>query len=323
MDEQKSPKNISQDSKPKMLALSAGGDRGAVLVGLLHGMYLKCGKSSVKWKEIAGISAGALVGAIVSQTTPDTFDTEMERAKDLFEIGGFHVVSPHSRWGSVMNAFSSVLYYDSMYTNEPMQELLEENFDVNSMYIPLKVGAYNRDTCEYETFDDNYHDAILASTSVPLVYPPVKIGRYEYQDGGLRHIIPVEEIFEFIRHNSECTIDVMICYPINCYELFFKATTPQGYYPLIAESFRFITDQMLGTLTNDLKLLAQFLDIDYEKIRAKPCNTFYKDQVTINIFSPDDAVYTSFTNIQAFEMKNMYDGGRRIIMEYLSTNIID
>jgi len=75
---------------------------------------------------------------------------------------------------------------------------------------------------------------------------------------------------------------------------------------------------MLGTLTNDLKLLAQFLDIDYEKIRAKPCNTFYKDQVTINIFSPDDAVYTSFTNIQAFEMKNMYDGGRRIIMEYLS-----
>ena len=53
----------------------------------------------------------------------------------------------------------------------------------------------------------------------------------------------------------------MVCYPINCYELFFKATTPEGYYPLIEESFRLITDQMLHTLTNDLKELARYIGI--------------------------------------------------------------
>ena len=83
----------------KMLALSAGGDRGAVLVGMLHGMYRVLGREGVDWKEIAGISAGAVVGALVSNTIPETFDTKMESAKDLFELGGFHVVAPHTRWG--------------------------------------------------------------------------------------------------------------------------------------------------------------------------------------------------------------------------------
>ncbi|MBH46062.1 MAG: hypothetical protein CMC93_05550 [Flavobacteriaceae bacterium] len=303
--------------QPKLLALSAGGDRGAVLVGLLHGMYLSHGKERVDWTLITGISAGALVGSIVSQTIPETFDRHMEKAKDLFEIGGFHVVSPHTRWGFVINAIDAVLYYNSLYTNEPMDQILKDNFKENIMFTPLRVGAYNRDTCQYETFDKNLHQAILASTSVPIVYPPVKIGSHDYQDGGMRHIIPVEEIFEFIEEHKVCTVDVMICYPINCFELFFKAMTPEGYYPLIEESFRCMTAQMLGTLTNDLTKLADFLGISFEEIREKPCNSFYKDGVMINLFSPDDATYTNFTDIKPEEMKMMYDGGKRVIMEYL------
>lgn len=303
---------------PRMLALSAGGDRGAVLVGLLHGMYRVCGKERTDWKEIAGISAGALVGCLVSQTIPETFDQQMEKAKDLFEIGGFHVVSPHTRWGFIINALDALLYYNSLYTNEPMRKLLEENFSELRMFTPLRVGAYNRDKCEYETFDGDFTNAILASTSVPIVYPPIKIGNSHYQDGGMRHIIPVPEIFEFIEKNDDCTIDVMVCYPINCYELFFKATTPEGYYPLIEESFRLITHQMLHTLTNDLKELARYIGIDYDEIRAKPCNTFTKGNVVINIFSPNDAAYTNFTDIKASEMKCMYDGAKRIITEYLT-----
>lgn len=109
----------------------------------------------------------------------------------------------------------------------------------------------------------------------------------------------------------------MICYPINCFELFFKAMTPEGYYPLIEESFRCMTAQMLGTLTNDLTKLADFLGISFEEIREKPCNSFYKDGVMINLFSHDDATYTNFTDIKPEEMKMMYDGGKRVIMEYL------
>ena len=87
----------------KLLALSGGGDRGAVLVGMLHGVYRALGKDAVKWDQIAGISAGAIVGALVSQTTPYDFDKRMEHARDLFESGGFHVVSPHVNLGYFAN----------------------------------------------------------------------------------------------------------------------------------------------------------------------------------------------------------------------------
>ena len=94
-------------------------------------------------------------------------------------------------------------------------------------------------------------------------------------------------------------------------------TTPEGFLPLIEESFRVMTDQMLSTLSNDLRRIADFLEIEYDVLRQKPCNTFHKGGVTINIFSPDDATYTNFTNIKPDEMRNMYKGGKRIVMEFL------
>ena len=53
---------------PRLLALSAGGDRGAVLVGMLHGLYKCKGRDRVDWDQVSGISAGAIVGGLVSQT---------------------------------------------------------------------------------------------------------------------------------------------------------------------------------------------------------------------------------------------------------------
>lgn len=307
---------------PRLLALSAGGDRGAVLVGMLHGLYKCKGRDRVDWDQVSGISAGAIVGGLVSQTLPQTFDSKMELARDLFEVGGFHVVQPHTRWGFYVNAIDAVWYYDSLYSNEPMKKMINDHFNEGLCYTDLTVGAYNKDSCEYEIFKHDLHRAILASASVPIVLPAVQIGEHKYQDGGMRHIIPVQEIFEFIERNeNKCSVDVMICYPVSCYELFFKATTPVGYLPLIEEAFRVMTDQMLSTLNNDLKELARYLGITFDEIREKTCNTFKKGEVTINLFSPEDAVFTNFTDIKPQQMKNMYDGGKRVVMEYLNTKL--
>tara|TARA_B100000214_G_scaffold362517_1_gene327037 strand:- start:541 stop:1503 length:963 start_codon:yes stop_codon:yes gene_type:complete len=309
---------MAQRTGPTLLALSAGGDRGAVLVGMLHGLYKAGGKDRIDWKQISGISAGAIVGGLVSQTTPNNFDSRMEKARDMFDLGGFHVVEPHTRWGFYINAIDALWYYDSLYSNEPMKKIIEEQFNEELAFTPLTVGAYNKDRCEYEVFYENLSTAILASSAVPIVFPAIQIGEYKYQDGGMRHIIPVQEIFEFIReHPQGCTVDVMVCYPINCYELFFKTMTPEGYLPLIEESFRVMTDQMLCTLNRDLMDLARYLNISFEEIREKACNTFANDTVTINIFSPDDASYSHFTNIKPEQMKSMYDGGKRVVMEYM------
>jgi len=54
------------------LALSGGGDRGCVLVGILDELHEMKGELEIQWEECAGISAGALTAAMVSQTTNET-----------------------------------------------------------------------------------------------------------------------------------------------------------------------------------------------------------------------------------------------------------
>ena len=304
----------------KLLALSGGGDRGAVLVGMLHGVYRALGKDAVKWDQIAGISAGAIVGALVSQTTPYDFDKRMEHARDLFESGGFHVVSPHVNLGYFTNMVNALLYHDSIYSNEAMRTLISDNYNVANEMIHLQVGMYNKGTCEYETYEGrSKEDAIIASASVPIIFPPVNINGKMYTDGGSRHMIPVEEVFEFVEKNKGETIlvDMMICYPINCPELFFSMTTPKSTYPLIEEMFHLITDQMLNVMYNDLRDLARYLDISFEELTEKPCNTFITESVTIRIFSPDDGRYSNFTAIDPKEMADMYKSGKRVAMGLL------
>jgi len=301
----------------RLLALSSGGDRGAVLIGMLHGMYHTVGKKRCQWTQISGISAGSIVGALVSQTTPDTFDIVMERARDMFELGGFHVVHPHTRWGSMVNAIDALMYYSSLYSNESMKTLIREQFSEDLMITPLTCGAYNKDTCEYETFTKNLQEAIVASASVPVVFPPVEINGHLYQDGAMRHIIPVREIIEFLKINRVCEVDVMVCYPISNRHKFFAANTPTGYLPLLEEFFRTITDQMLSTMLNDLQLLANYLEVDVNELWRDPCNTVKKNSQTIRIYSPRDAKFTSFTDIKKEEMEEMYADGRSVICEYL------
>ncbi len=306
----------------KLLALSGGGDRGAVLVGMLHGVYRALGKDAVKWDQIAGISAGAIVGALVSQTTPYDFDKRMEHARDLFESGGFHVVTPHINLGYFANMVNALMYHDSIYSNEAMRTLISDNYDIANELIHLQVGMYNKGTCEYETYEGpKKEDAIIASAAVPIIFPPVNINGKMYSDGGSRHMIPVEEVFEFIEKNKGDTIlvDLMICYPINSPELFFNMTTPKTSYPLIEEMFHLITDQMLNVMYNDLRELARYLDIPFEELTEKPCNTFITEDVTIRLFSPDDGRYSNFTAIDPKEMENMYKSGKRVAMDFIKS----
>ena len=301
----------------RLLALSSGGDRGAVLIGMLHGMYQTVGKKRCQWTQISGISAGSIVGALVSQTTPETFDIVMERARDMFELGGFHVVQPHTRWGTMVNAIDAMMYYSSLYSNEALIKLIDEQFSEDLMITPLTCGAYNKDTCEYETFTENLNRAIVASASVPIVFPPLEINGQSYQDGAMRHIIPVREIIEFLKSNRVCEVDVMICYPVSNRKEFFAANTPTGYLPLLEELFRTITDQMLSTMLNDLQLLANYLEVDVNELWRYPCNTVKKNGQTIRIYSPKNAKFTTFTDIQKEQMEEMYNDGKTAVQEYL------
>ena len=83
------------------------------------------------------------------------------------------------------------------------------------------IAANNADTGDYTTFSEqntpyeNLVDVIIASSSVPFVFPPKHYNGSYYIDGGSSWNInidsAVQRCLEIVDDPSKITIDVMIC----------------------------------------------------------------------------------------------------------------
>ncbi len=61
--------------------------------------------------------------------------------------------------------------------------------------IPLYAHAVNINTVEYTRFEKgDLVQAIKASSSIPVVFPPVEIDGHQYLDGGIVNNFPVEPL---------------------------------------------------------------------------------------------------------------------------------
>ena len=50
---------------------------------------------------------------------------------------------------------------------------------------------------------------MIATSALPIVLPSVQIGDSMYEDGGMKHLIPVNEVKEWLKLPGKKTIDVM------------------------------------------------------------------------------------------------------------------
>jgi predicted acylesterase/phospholipase RssA len=111
-----------------------------------------------------------------------------------------------------LDAVREALTAQSLLSLTPVAELLERELDpeaVRSSGIDLRVGTVSLETGElrYVTETGAIHDrhdrptdlpdvplaaGVLASASIPLAFPPVRLGDEHYVDGGAREILPIE-----------------------------------------------------------------------------------------------------------------------------------
>jgi NTE family protein len=176
-------------AKKIALILSGGGARGAFQVGAEK--YARDVKN-YHWDIIAGVSVGALNGAMLA----------MHRYTRLMQIwdditgsqvytGGFNLVS------LVKLAFGA----KSFYGNGPLQKLMQHELEAGRIIDDLHVGAVSLIDGEYVQFTKESLElakAILASASIPVVWPPVDISpdRIAMVDGGVRNINPVGDVLD-------------------------------------------------------------------------------------------------------------------------------
>jgi NTE family protein len=182
---------VRREANPRKIALilSGGGARGAFQVGAEK--YAREVKG-YQWDIIAGVSVGAMNGAMLA----------MHRYSRLMELwdgiadsqvytGGFNLVS------LVKLLFGA----KSFYGNEPLKKLMQKEFEAGRVIDDLHVGAVSLISGEYVQFTKESLElakAILASASIPIVWPPVDISpdHAAMVDGGVRNISPVGDVLD-------------------------------------------------------------------------------------------------------------------------------
>jgi NTE family protein len=189
----------------KALVLSGGGSHGAYQVGVLRALAeARC----EDYRLICGVSVGALNAAFLAQ---HEFG-ELEYAVD--ELAKFwRTITTKSIYRTRTLGVLSALWNPSVFDSRPLQKLVRGMFDAGKIEASgklLRLGAVCWETGEYRSVNERTEplvEWILASSSYPVFFLPIKIDGLNWSDGGLRHVTPIADAFEA----GATEIDAIVC----------------------------------------------------------------------------------------------------------------
>lgn len=160
------------------LTLSGGGMRGIAHIAVLKALE----EYDLKPQIISGTSAGSIVAAFYAfGKTPDEM---MEIVKETTFFSRSYLKL--SKNGIFSSSFILKLFTD---------HFPEDDFKI--LKIPVYVAATEMTHGIVDFFSEGpLFQPLLASSSVPFVLPPVRIGEKIYVDGGVLDNLPIEPIVD-------------------------------------------------------------------------------------------------------------------------------
>ncbi len=190
----------------RAVVLAGGGARGAFQVGMLRNLVLDRG---LDFQIIRGVSVGALNASFLAQapTQPDEQTSLAELKKkvgDLENLWRNEIKGNHSvysaRPGGLLGLAAGA---DSLYSLEPLKRLLKKHLSdpaLKNSGRDFKVGTVSLPKATYSEAgpdDPCFRDKLLASASIPVVFPFVDLKKQKdvLVDGGVRNITPLSSVF--------------------------------------------------------------------------------------------------------------------------------
>jgi len=164
--------------------LGGGGVLGAHEVGMLQALA----EAGVRPDLVIGTSVGALNGVVVAADPTGA----VARLTEMWRGGVASEAFAGSLFGRVATLARSGTH---LHSNEPLQRLLEDLLPVariEDLAVAFQCVAASIEQAAAHWFVSGpIVPAILASTAVPGLLPPVRVGDEHFLDGGLVHSIPV------------------------------------------------------------------------------------------------------------------------------------
>ena len=210
----------------KAVILTGGGARAAYQVGVLKAISDICPDLHYPFDIICGTSAGA-INAIGLASGGDIFRHNISRIESLWSQIKTEQVYRTDLWGltrrlahftkSLMRGESED-HPASLLDNAPLRPFLEEHINFDAMKTAIENGDIRSvcvTACGYRSGQsinffqsdgsiDSWHlgqrlgvsttltiEHLLASSAIPLVFPPIKIHREYFGDGVIRQMAPL------------------------------------------------------------------------------------------------------------------------------------
>ncbi len=162
------------------LALGGGAARGFAHVGVIQVLE----EAGLQPQLVAGTSAGSLVAALYASGKNSQELRRVAETMEEAEITDWML--PILNRGALRGE-ALARYVNSQVAGRAIEQ----------MKIPLGIVATDLHTGEAVTFRrGNTGSAVRASSAVPAVFQPVRIGEREYVDGGLVAPVPVRQVRE-------------------------------------------------------------------------------------------------------------------------------
>lgn len=170
-------------AQPLALVLCGGASRGALEVGF----YLAVEELGLRVDLVLGASIGALNGAYIAAGM---------RAKDLARLWfGFRrrqAIAPN--WKGLLHPRR----HPGLYTLDPLRALLRRTLPATrfeELPIPLMIVTTDLQLGKAVQWSGtgDIIEPLIASLSLPVFFPPVRIGDHQHVDGGVANNVPIEE----------------------------------------------------------------------------------------------------------------------------------
>lgn len=164
------------------LVLSGGGTRGFAHLGAIKALQ----EHDIQPDVIVGVSAGSIVGAFIA---------DGQKPEDILHILAKHKLFHFLEFTIPKTGLVRMSGLEKIFKTELKAKTFED------LDIPLIVFAVNMNLAELTRFNEGeLAPAITASSSIPVIFPPVKIGDYHYLDGGMINNFPVEVLKDQCEH---------------------------------------------------------------------------------------------------------------------------
>ena len=172
---------------PVVFVLGGGGVLGAVEVGMLRALF----RAGFRPDMVVGTSIGAVNGALVAA---DPSEAVTDRLVWLWTSPEAAAVYGDSI-GRQVRRFAARTH---LHSPRPLRRLLEselgEHTTFGDLKIPFRCCAASIERAAEHWFDHGpLVDAVLASSSVPGLLPPMLIDGEHFVDGGIVNSIPIGE----------------------------------------------------------------------------------------------------------------------------------